>query len=66
MTNDVKVELDSTEKDLDVDSEDDNSDSQNQAQVYQVLTGKEETVWQALAISQEQLGRLQQQNILSF
>ena len=59
LKSDVEAELDSRVEDSDV-------DIANQAQVNQVLTGKNETVWQDLAISQVQRGRLQQQNILSF
>lgn len=61
-------ELDSSEEESDVDSsgEDDDSDSQNPMQVNQDLIGKDGTLWQALAISHVQRGRLQEQNILSF
>ena len=68
LTNDVEVELDSSEENSNVDSasENDDSDSQNQAQVNQVLPGKDGTVWQVLAIFHVQRRSLQQQNILSF
>ena len=67
-TNDAEAELDSSGKESDVDSlsEDDDSDLQNQVRVNQDLIGKDETVWQALAIFHVQQGRLQQKNILSF
>ena len=68
LTNDAQVELDSNWKESDVDSpsKDNDSDLQNQVQVNQDLIGKDGRAWQAMAISHEQRGRLQQQNILSF
>ena len=68
LNNDLEeVELDSSGEESDVSSsEDDDNDPPNQVQVNQDLIGKDGTVWQALATSHVQRGRLQQQNILSF
>ena len=68
LNNDLEeVELDSSGEESGVSScEDDENDPPNQVQVNQDLIGKDGTVWQALATSHLQGGRLQQQNILSF
>ena len=56
LKNDAQAELDSSGEKSDVDSpsENDDSDLQNQVQVNQDLIGKDETAWQALAISHMQ------------
>ena len=62
----MEFDLSGEESGVNNSSEDDDNDPPNQLQVNQHLIGKDRTVWQDLATSHIQRGRLQQQNILRF
>ena len=62
----MKLDLSGEESGVNIANEDNDNNPPNQVQPNQDLTGKDGTVWQALATPHVQRGRLQQQNILSF